>query len=214
MKPLRLITAGILLLLAGAVASTSAQQGKPGAEAKPRPRESPGKPEAQQPQDRSRPPGQARPPQQPEDRNRPPGQAQPRQRPHPGRAAPPRRHMEPGEQRGAWQHQRAHDWQSEHRTWRQRGGYRGYRIPPARFRSYFGRDHWFRIHGAPMAMFGRYPCFMYGGYWFRLADPWPESWSDDWYDEDDVSIDYYDDGYYLSNRHHPGILIALQIYLN
>lgn len=35
-----------------------------------------------------------------------------------------------------------------------------------------------------------------------MADPYPEDWSEKWYDSDDVYIDY-DDGYYLYNRSYP-----------
>jgi hypothetical protein len=56
--------------------------------------------------------------------------------------------------------------------------------------------------------------FQYGGYWFALVDPWPEYWSNDWYDSDDVYVDYYGDGYYLYNRRHPGDRIAISFYLN
>jgi hypothetical protein len=56
--------------------------------------------------------------------------------------------------------------------------------------------------------------FQYGGYWFGLVDPWPEYWSDDWYDSDDVYVDYYGDGYYLYNRRYPGDRIAISFYLN
>jgi hypothetical protein len=28
-----------------------------------------------------------------------------------------------------------------------------------------------------------------------------------------VYIDYYEDGYYLYNRHHPGVRIAVRVYL-
>lgn len=42
-----------------------------------------------------------------------------------------------------------------------------------------------------------------------LVDPWPEYWSDDWY-ATDVYVDY-DDGYYLCNRRHPGVGIAITV---
>jgi hypothetical protein len=32
-------------------------------------------------------------------------------------------------QQSAWQQPRSQNWQSAHRTWQQRGGYHGYRIP-------------------------------------------------------------------------------------
>ena len=119
------------------------------------------------------------------------------------------------EQRGAeqrvWQEHRAGNWQSDHRTWQQRGGYHGYRIPNERFRGYFGRNHWFRIGGLPFMAEGGYPRFQYQGYWFSLLDPWPSYWGNDWYDNDDVYVDYVDNGYYLFNRGYPGIGIAISI---
>lgn len=119
------------------------------------------------------------------------------------------------EQRGAeqrvWQEHRAGNWQSDHRTWQQRGGYHGYRIPDDRFRGYFGRNHWFRIGGLPFMVEGGYPRFQYDGYWFSLLDPWPGNWGNDWYDNDDVYVDYVDNGYYLFNRGYPGMGIAISI---
>jgi hypothetical protein len=55
--------------------------------------------------------------------------------------------------------------------------------------------------------------FQYGGYWFGLIDPWPEYWAADWYDNDDMYVDYYGDGYYLYNRRYPGDRIAISFYL-
>jgi hypothetical protein len=117
-------------------------------------------------------------------------------------------------QQVAWQSDRAHSWQSEHRTWQQRGGYDGYRVPDDRFRSYYGQDHGFRICILPVMVVGGHRRFQYGGYWFGLVDPWPEYWSDDWYDSDDVYVDYYGDGYYLYNRRYPGDRIAISFYLS
>jgi len=125
-----------------------------------------------------------------------------------------RQHEQEGEQRGAWQDRRAHSWQSEHRDWQQRGGYIGYRIPDDRFRGHFGGDHEFRVYSLPVLVVGGYPRFQYGGFWFSLIDPWPEYWSDDWYDNDDVYVDYSEDGYYLYNRRHPGDRIAISVYVN
>jgi hypothetical protein len=56
--------------------------------------------------------------------------------------------------------------------------------------------------------------FQYGGYWFALVDPWPEYWSSDWYDSDDVYVDYNGDGYYLYNHRYPSDRIAISFYLN
>jgi hypothetical protein len=122
--------------------------------------------------------------------------------------------VHPAEQQAAWQGHRAQNWQSEHRDWQQRGGYHGYRIPDDRYRGHFGRDHWFRIYSYPVVVVGGFPRFQYDGFWFSIIDPWPESWSDDWYDNDDVYIDYSDGGYYLYNRRYPGDRIAVEVYLN
>jgi hypothetical protein len=123
-------------------------------------------------------------------------------------------HRQEGEQQGVWQQHRASNWQSEHRDWQQRGGYNGYRIPDDRYNGYFGSDHYFRIYSYPVVIVGGYPRFQYGGYWFSLADSWPEYWSNNWYDDDDVYINYSGDGYYLYNRRYPRDRIAVNVYLN
>ena len=106
---------------------------------------------------------------------------------------------------------RASSWNSDHRTWAQRGGYNGYRVPEDRFRLYFGSTHFFRISRLPMVYVGGYPRFQYDGYGVTFVDPWPESWSPTWYENDDVYIDYTGDGYYLYDRVHPGVGIAVNI---
>jgi hypothetical protein len=114
-------------------------------------------------------------------------------------------------QQSAWQQHRANNWQSDHQTWKQRGGYNGYRIPDDRFRGYFGSNHGFHIYGLPFMVVGGYPRFQYQGYWISLVDPWPEYWGNDWYDNDDVYLAYVDNGYYLYNRRYPGVGIAISI---
>jgi len=127
------------------------------------------------------------------------------------RQRPDRDHGDQRVWQSTWQDHRARNWRSDHRSWQQRGGYSGYRIPQDRYRGYFGPQHWFRISGLPFAVYGGYPRFQYEGYWVTLQDPWPESWSNDWYDNDDVFIDYRDDGYYMYNRRHPDVAIAISI---
>lgn len=130
---------------------------------------------------------------------------------------PRRDHDGPGgperdELRRIWTRRRARSFDFEHRSWRQRGGYHGYRIPDSLFRTHFGRSHWFRIYDLPYLVVGLYPRFQYGGYWFEMVDPYPEYWDDDWYYYDDVYVDYIDDGYYLFNRrfpNRPGISIRI-----
>jgi len=116
-------------------------------------------------------------------------------------------------QQSAWQEHRSHNWHSDHRNWQQRGGYRGYRIPDDRYRGYFGPSHGFRINGLPFLVVGGYPRFQYEGYWISTVDPWPEYWGNDWYDNDDVYVNYVDNGYYLYNRRYPGEGIAINITL-
>jgi hypothetical protein len=56
-----------------------------------------------------------------------------------------------------------------------------------------------------------YPRFQYGGFSFRIVDPWPDSWGPDWYESDDVYIDYENDGYYMYNSRYPGLGISVDI---
>jgi hypothetical protein len=121
------------------------------------------------------------------------------------------RHEQHSTPRDVWQDHRAQNWQREHRGWHERGGYSGYRIPDDRFRAHFGRGHWFRVHSAPVLVVGGYPRFQYGGFWFSVIDPWPEYWSRTWYETDDVYVDYVNDGYYMYNRRHPGVAIAVNV---
>ena len=109
-----------------------------------------------------------------------------------------------GEQRGDWQQRRARSFDTEHRTWQQRGGYNGYRIPDVYFSSYYGSGHSFRVYGLPFMEVGGFPRFQYGGYWFSVVDPYPEFWGDDWYQTDDVYVVYVDNGYYLYDSRYPG----------
>ena len=118
--------------------------------------------------------------------------------------------MQQSEQRDVWQEHRAHNWQSEHRDWQQRGGYNGYRIPDDRYRGYFGPTHAFRIYSYPMELSAGIRASSTAAFGSVFVDPWPEYWSDDWYDNDDVYIDYSGDGYYLYNRRYPEDRIAHQ----
>jgi hypothetical protein len=85
-----------------------------------------------------------------------------------------------------------------------RGQHRGQRIPDDRFRASFGREHHFHVERARIINQAQ-PEFVYSGYTFQLADPWPAEWSYD----DDCYIDYVDDDYYLFDAYHPGIRILV-----
>jgi hypothetical protein len=113
--------------------------------------------------------------------------------------------------RGGFVQSRAGSWKDEHQDWTRRGGYNGYRIPDARFRLYFGRDHFFRIYGLPLYFVGGQPRFQYDGYWVTIVDPWPESWGPNWYETDDVYLDNTGDGYYLYDRNYPDVPIAVTV---
>lgn len=107
---------------------------------------------------------------------------------------------------------RAHDWQGEHRDWPQRGGYHGYRIPDARFSAYFGPRHLFRIYDLPLVYVGGYPEFSYNGIWFTLLDPVPDYWASDWYETDQVYVNYdpRSGGYYLYDTRYPEVTLAVE----
>lgn len=132
-----------------------------------------------------------------------------------GAARQEQRHQRSPEQQqvwqSTWQNHRAENWQSDHRTWQQRGGYNGYRIPEDRYRGYFGPQHWFGLYGLPFMVYDGYPRFQYRGYWITLLDPWPQEWSNNWYDNDDVYITYGNEGYYMYDRNYPGMGIAISI---
>jgi hypothetical protein len=139
--------------------------------------------------------------------------AQPQQQQHAQNQQPPRTQQQQRVEQSAWQQHRSENWQSDHRTWEQRGGYHGYRIPDDRFRGYFGPSHGFRINTLPFLVVGGYPRFQYDGYWISAVDPWPQAWGDNWYDNDDVYVNYVDNGYYLYNNRYPGQGIAINITL-
>jgi hypothetical protein len=85
-----------------------------------------------------------------------------------------------------------------------RSQHRGQRIPDDKFRVSFGREHHFHVERARIINQAQ-PQFVYSGYTFELADPWPAEWSFD----DDCYIDYVDDDYYLFDTYHPGIRILV-----
>ena len=111
----------------------------------------------------------------------------------------------------SWRQRQARNWPEDHRSWQQRGGYSGYRIPDNRFRGYFGQQHGFRVGRLPFLVVRGYPRFQYGGYWFSVVDPYPANWASNWYDTDDVYVGYLNDGYYLYNRKYPGIGLAVSV---
>ncbi|HTS57547.1 MAG TPA: hypothetical protein VMH03_08370 [Terriglobales bacterium] len=162
---------------------------------------------AQQQQRQSQNRQQQRAQQQRQDQSRQQEHARQQRSPRPAQRTPEQQRV----QQSAWRQHGSQHWDSDHRTWQQRGGYHGYRIPDARFRGYFGPSHGFRIYGLPFLVVGGYPRFQYQGYWFSPVDPWPEYWGDNWYDNDEVYVAYVDNGYYLYNNRYPNVGIAISI---
>lgn len=227
-------TSALFLLLGWTLPADSRQQPAKGQEkqqekGKPEKKQSPpakaarqDKPQANRQQDQQRQPQQQRAAKQPDQQrqpqqkqaNRQQDQQRQQQQGQSNRSAQQRNPDQVRRDQSAWQGDRARSWESEHRSWQQRGGYNGYRVPDARFRAYYGQDHFFRIYRLPVRIVGGHRRFQYGRYWFSLVDPWPEYWANNWYDDDDVYVDYYGDGYYLLNRRHPNDRIAITFYLN
>jgi len=77
------------------------------------------------------------------------------------------------------------------------------RISNAHYQSNFGREHSFHVNRAE---YDRHR-FVYGGYTWGFVDPWPVAWGY----SDDVYVIYADGGYYMYNRFHPGVRIAINI---
>ena len=220
MKRASVISTAILFLLLGTTASAFAQHEEKGREqgkSQPaqQPHQQPAQPQRQQPAQQPR--------QQPA--NRP---VQHQVRPQPSYGGAYHGGVQPngpayggvhhsgvpqhqGQVRSGFVQSRAGSWNNDHRTWGQRGGYNGYRIPDDRFRLYFGHDHFFRINALPLVFVGGYPRFQYDGYWVTFVDPWPDTWPANWYETDDVYLDYTDDGYYVYDRMRPGPGIAVTI---
>jgi hypothetical protein len=82
----------------------------------------------------------------------------------------------------------------------------GRRIPQARYKANFGREHTFRVSQSEYSGGRR---FQYGGYWFGFVDPWPSNWL---YTQD-VFVVEINGAYYLCNPSFPGVNIALNVTL-
>jgi hypothetical protein len=81
------------------------------------------------------------------------------------------------------------------------------RIPEARFRASYGRQHVFHVNRVTVVE--GTPRFVYGGYTFLLVEPWPPGWSY----SDDCYIDYVDGEYFLFDLLHPDVRIAITVFL-
>ena len=236
MKPVSLISTGVLLLLLGAITPTYAQEEQHEQEAKPEKQEQQAKPAKQEEQAKAPKQEQQAKPAKPEQQAKPEKQqqakaAKPEQQAKPekqqqAKAAKPEQQAKPEKQQQAKaarpeQQQQAKGQQGQQHPQRSAADEQRQRSQPAlrlssrtqtripddRFRSNFGREHRFRI-GSPRIV-GGYSRFQYGGFWFGFLEPWPEGW----YYTDDVYVDYVDGGYYLYNPNYPGARIAITVYV-
>ena len=121
------------------------------------------------------------------------------EREHPANTAP-----QAGQSHGNWQQNRATHFDTQHQTWAQRGGYKGFRVPDDQFGRNFGSGHSFHVYGLPYKDEGGLARFEYGGYWLSMMEPYPEYWGTDWDRNDDMYVDFSDGGYYLYDRRFPG----------
>jgi type IV secretory pathway VirB10-like protein len=85
----------------------------------------------------------------------------------------------------------------------------GGRIPDKDFKAHFGQEHKFSVKQVvtTTTIVPNQTRFVYTGYTFVFADPWPAGWAMD----DDCYIDYVDGAYFLLDPEHPGVQIALTI---
>jgi hypothetical protein len=225
-----IISAGTVLLLLGAVPSAYGQRDPQGDKGQAQPhgqQAAPKQPQASrpaQPAARPAPAAQRTQPAQPTARHAPTAQrtqpayggayhggVKPTATPTFGGVHPSGVPQQQSQVRSGFLQSRASSWTTQHRTWQQRGGYNGYRVPDDRFSLYFGSGHFFEIGNLPLLFVGGYPRFQYDGYWVTLMDPWPENWPPLWYETDNVYVDWGGDGYYLYDTNYPGIGIAVTI---
>jgi len=210
MKPVSLISTGVLLLLLGAITPTYAQEEQHGQEAKPEKQEQQAKPAKQEEQAKApKQEQQAKPEKQQQAKAAKPEQQAKPEKQQQAKAARPEQQQQAKGQQGQQHPQRS---AAEEQRQRSQPALRlssrsETRIPDDRFRSNFGREHRFRI-GSPRIV-GGYSRFQYGGFWFGFLEPWPEGW----YYTDDVYVDYVDGGYYLYNPNYPGARIAITVYV-
>lgn len=90
-----------------------------------------------------------------------------------------------------------------------RAGGKGGRIPDAKFKANFGRQHRFAVNRVitTTTIVPQQTQFIYSGVTFVFVDPWPAGWAF----TDDCYIDYVDDQYFLIDELHPGVQVALLV---
>jgi outer membrane biosynthesis protein TonB len=77
---------------------------------------------------------------------------------------------------------------------------KGQRIPPEKFQSNFGNQHYFQVQDLQD---GRR--FQHAGYWFEIVEVWPADWS--YHDLCYIGEDA--DEYYIADMYHPGVRVSV-----
>jgi type IV secretory pathway VirB10-like protein len=88
-------------------------------------------------------------------------------------------------------------------------GASGRRVSDKDLKAHFGQEHKFSVRHVvtTTTIVPNQTQFVYTGYTFVFADPWPAGWAL----EDDCYIDYDDGEYFMIDLDHPGVRIALTI---
>jgi len=185
MKMTRILSAAMLLLLPGAVATVYAQEH----EEKPAEHQKQAKPAQHQEKAKPAPKQQA--------------QQKPAQHQEKAKPAPESQHAartpvaKPAQQKPLGHQEQAS------RVGRAGGGHGS--IPEARYNASFGSSHTFHVSQSQFA--GGSGRFQYGGYWFNAVNPWPAGWLY----TDSVYVAYLNGGYFLCDPLHPGVYISINI---
>jgi hypothetical protein len=127
-------------------------------------------------------------------------------------AARPEERREPQAQPGHEQReQRPEQRQMEQRDNQQHpmNAHQGKKIPDEKFRASFGHEHRFKARQVitTRTIVPNQTQFVFSGYTFVFAEPWPAEWAFD----DDVYVDYIDGEYFLIDPFHPGIRVVVFI---
>ena len=217
MKPNRVISTAVLLLLLGAAIPAFAQKGKEekgggGGKAQPAQHQAQPQQRAQKAQPQQR--AQQAQPQQRAQKAQPQQRTQQAQRQQPQRTQQAQRQQPQRTQQA--QRQQPQRTQQARQSGRQQGqavannrgnnGNHYGRISDTSYRAHFGQGHSF--HMIRPQMIGGYNRFQYGGYWFGFNQGWPVGWSYD----DTVYVEYVDGAYYLCDLRFPGIQISLSMF--
>ena len=201
MKPNRVISTAVLLLLLGAAIPAFALKGeeeKGGGGGKAQPAQHAQKAQPQQRAQKAQP--------QRAQQAQHAQKAQPQQRAQKAQRQQPQQRAQKAQPQRAQQAQQSGKRSRDRTVASNRGGGHYGRISDTSYRAHFGHGHSF--HMMRPQMIGGYNRFQYGGYWFGFNQGWPEGWSYD----DTVYVEYIDGAYYLCDLRFPGVQITLNMF--